>query len=171
MSKPVFLIGFMGSGKTTLGKKLASRLNRKFIDLDQLLVERVGMSIPAYFEAHGEADFRALESKILKEQIAEDTIVSTGGGSPCYFDNMDWMKDNGIPLYLNLSAKALFDRLRQSNIANRPALKGLEGEALLAFITEKLAERAPFYEQAAIHIDQLNTPIESISTLIESHGH
>jgi len=169
MSKPVFLIGFMGSGKTTLGKKLASRLNKKFIDLDQLLVERVGMSIPEYFEQHGEANFRTLESQLLKEQTTEDTIVSTGGGSPCFFDNMEWMKQNGLPLYLNLSAKALYDRLRQSNIASRPALKGLQGEDLLAFVTEKLAERAPFYEKATLHVDQINTSIENISILIENH--
>ena len=171
MSKPVFLIGFMGSGKTTIGKKLARRLNKKFIDLDQLLVEQAGMSIPTIFEIHGEEHFRTLESKLLKEQIHHDTIVSTGGGSPCYFDNMDWMNKHGIPLHLNMSPKALYDRLRQSNIASRPALKGLEGEDLLTFIEEKLAERMPFYERAAIQVDQINTSLDHICALITNHDH
>lgn len=169
MDKPIFLIGFMGSGKTTLGKKLADHLNLKFIDLDQMIVERIGMSIPEYFIQHGEQKFRELESQILKEQGRERTVISTGGGSPCFFDNMQWILENGISIYLHLTPKALHNRLQQSNIASRPALQGLRDEALLQFIEEKMGERDPFYKQAHIHIDQLNTSLDAICQSIETY--
>ncbi|HLT88839.1 MAG TPA: shikimate kinase [Sphingobacterium sp.] len=170
MDKPIFLIGFMGSGKTTLGKKLANHLNLKFIDLDHLIVERIGMSIPAYFTQYGEQQFRELESQILKEQGGEQAVISAGGGTPCFFDNMQWILENGISIYLHLTPKALHNRLQQSNIASRPALRGLRDEALLQFIEEKLDERAPFYRQAHIHIDQLNTSVDAIRQSIETYA-
>lgn len=169
MDKPIFLIGFMGSGKTTLGKKLAKQLNKEFIDLDERIVKQIGISIPEYFELHGEENFRLLESKLLKEQSTENTVVSTGGGSPCYFDNMEWIRRNGIALYLHLTPNALFSRLQQSNINSRPALRGLQGESLLSFIQEKLNERAPFYQQAHIQIDQINTPLDIICQSIKNY--
>lgn len=170
MDKPIFLIGFMGSGKTTLGKKLANHLNRKFIDLDHVIVERIGMSIPEYFTQYGEQKFRELESQLLKEQQGERAVISTGGGSPCFFDNMQWILENGISIYLYLTPKALHHRLQQSNISSRPALQGLRDEALLQFIEEKLDERAPFYKQAHIHIDQLNTSLDTICQSIETYA-
>ncbi|NQD71207.1 shikimate kinase [Sphingobacterium shayense] len=169
MDKPIFLIGFMGSGKTTLGKKLAKQLNKQFIDLDEKIVQYIGMSIPEYFNQHGESEFRKLESKLLKEQTDKNTVISTGGGSPCYFDNMEWIRNNGISLYLQLTPKALYSRLQQSNIGSRPALGGLQGDALLEFIESKLQERAPYYLQAHIHIDQISTPLEIICQSIESY--
>lgn len=170
MDKPLFLIGFMGSGKTTLGKKLAHHLGRTFIDLDHAIVDRIGMSIPTYFKQHGEQQFRELESQILKEQQGKYAVISTGGGSPCFFDNMRWIQENGLSIYLHLTPKALYSRLQQSNIASRPALQGMQGEALLRFIEEKLTERAPFYEQAHIHIDQLNTSLDAICQSIETYA-
>ncbi|MGO1244505.1 MAG: shikimate kinase [Sphingobacterium sp.] len=169
MDKPIFLIGFMGSGKTTLGKKLARQLHKRFIDLDEKIVQVIGMSIPEYFNTFGENEFRLLESRILKEQNESDTVISTGGGSPCYFDNMAWIRNNGVALYLHLTPKALYARLQQSNIESRPALGGLKGKELLAFIENKLNERAPYYQQAHIHIDQINTPIEIVCQSIESY--
>ncbi|MBD1422269.1 MULTISPECIES: shikimate kinase [Sphingobacterium] len=170
MDKPIFLIGFMGSGKTTLGRKLANHLNLKFIDLDHVIVERIGMSIPAYFTQYGEQKFREMESQLLKEQRGKRAVISTGGGSPCFFDNMEWILENGISIYLYLTPKALHNRLQQSNIASRPALQGLRDEALLQFIEEKLDERAPFYKQAHIHIDQLNTSLDTICQSIETYA-
>lgn len=170
MDKPIFLVGFMGSGKTTLGRKLANHLQKKFIDLDHKIVERIGMSIPDYFAAFGEQQFRELESQILKEQQEHDVVISTGGGSPCYFDNMEWIIDNGLAIYLQLTPKALHHRLQQSNIAKRPALKNLNGDALLQFIEEKLQEREPFYKKAQLHIDQLNTSLESLSKSIQGYA-
>lgn len=170
MDRPIFLIGFMGSGKTTLGRKLANHLQKEFIDLDHQIVERVGMSIPEYFALHGEEKFRLLESSVLKEQLHKDVVISTGGGSPCYFDNMQWILDNGLAVYLQMTPKALHSRLQQSKIEKRPALKGLSGEALLQFIEEKLHEREPFYKRAQLQIDQLNTSVEMLSQYIEQYA-
>lgn len=160
----------MGSGKTTVGKKLAKQLNKKFVDLDHFMVEEVGMSIPAYFEKYGEAQFRELERDSLRKLANSNAVVSTGGGSPCYFDNMDFMLSHGTVIYLALTAKALWSRLQQSKIESRPALKGLKNEELLAFIEEKLAERVPFYTQAHLQVDQLQTPIENLVDIIAAYS-
>lgn len=168
MDKPIFLVGFMGSGKTTLSKKLANHLGLDYVDLDHLIVQHIGMSIPAYFEKYGEQKFREVESELLKAQGGVWAVISTGGGSPCFFDNMQWILENGLAIYLQLTPKALYNRLQQSNIAARPALKGLQDEALLRFIEDKLREREPFYKQAHIHIDQLNTSLDAIEQAIKS---
>ena len=167
MEKPVFLIGFMGSGKTTWGKKLANALSVPFIDLDHELVNKIGMSIPEYFQLHGEVKFRELEKEMLLEQENRVGIISTGGGTPCYFDNMDWLLNHGTVLYLKHSPKSLFNRLSNSDIKKRPALQGLQGEALLTFIDSKLNERAIYYDRAHIVIDQINTSLEDLVALVK----
>lgn len=167
MEKPVFLIGFMGSVKTTWGKKLANALSVPFIDLDHELVNKIGMSIPEYFQLHGEAKFRELEKEMLLEQENRVGILSTGGGTPCYFDNMDWLLSHGTVLYLKHSPKSLFNRLSNSDIQKRPALQGLQGEALLAFIESKLNERSIYYDRAHIVIDQINTSLEDLVALVK----
>lgn len=170
MDKPIFFNWFYGEWKNHLGQEIGKPFKqKKFVDLDHVLVEKVGMSIPTYFQIYGEQKFRELESQTLKEQIAPDTVISTGGGSPCYYDNMAWINENGLSLYLYLSPKALHGRLSQSNIESRPALKGLQGEDLLAFIDEKLTERAPFYTQAHIQIDQINASLDTICQQIENY--
>ncbi|WP_293930137.1 shikimate kinase [Sphingobacterium sp. UBA6645] len=169
MGKPVFLIGFMGSGKTTWGKKLSNALGVPFIDMDHVIVEKIGMSIPEYFQQHGEEAFRKVEQLVMQEQEGRSGIISTGGGTPCYFDNMDWLLTNGTVLYLKHSPKSLWNRLSQSDVNKRPALKGFSGEELLAFIEEKLAERAPYYDRAHIHVDQINTPLEKLISIIEEY--
>ena len=108
----IFLIGFMGCGKTTLGRKLASRLEYDFIDLDHVLEAEVGMSIAEYFSSFGEDAFRKLESEVLKKMdYPEHAVVSTGGGLPCFFDHMEWMNAHGKTVYIKLSPKTLADRL------------------------------------------------------------
>src|ERR1700744_3175065 len=149
----IFLIGFMGSGKTTLGRKLADRMNYEFIDLDHVLEKQVELSIAEYFSFFGEDSFRKLEGQVLrKTPYPENAIVSTGGGLPCYFDNMGWMKAEGKTVYLKLSPKTLADRL-ESGKEERPLLQNKHGEALVAFIEKKLEEREPFYSQANIIAD------------------
>jgi len=165
--KPVFLIGFMGSGKTTWGRKLATKTGRTFIDLDEVIVNEIGMPIAEYFVQHGEAAFRQIESHTLKNlSLTEPTVVSTGGGTPCYFDNMVWMNQTGTTVYFRLPPKALWDRLTQTDIASRPALKGLSGPALLADITAKLADRSPYYEQATHTVNQLSLQLDELADLI-----
>ena len=169
MPKPIFLIGYMGSGKTTLAKKLASKLELPFIDTDDEIVKQIGMSITEYFQLHGEEKFRELERKQLLKTAQQNAIVSTGGGSPCFFDNMQWMNENGISVYLQMSPKSLFDRLSQSKPNKRPILIGKTEEELFNFITEKLTEREPFYQQAHLIIDHINTPIDDLIILLKKN--
>lgn len=165
--KPVFLIGFMGSGKTTWGRKLASRTGRAFIDLDEAIVQETGMPIADYFAQYGEAAFRQIESQTLKSlPLTEPAVVSTGGGTPCYFDNMAWMNNKGTTVYFYLPPKALWDRLMQTDIASRPALKGLSGAELLADITSKLNDRSPYYERATHIVNHLSLQLDELENLI-----
>lgn len=166
MKKPVFLIGFMGSGKTTWGKKMAAAMQQPFLDLDQHIVKQIGMTIPEYFALHGEEKFRLLEQKALSEQANFVGIVSTGGGTPCYFANMDWMLAHGTVLYLRHTSKSLFDRLSKSDVNKRPALKGLSGVELFQLIEDRLTERKAYYEKAHIIVDQMHTPIERLVSLV-----
>lgn len=162
----IFLIGFMGSGKTTLGRKLASRMGYEFIDLDHKLEQQVELSIAEYFQIFGEDAFRKLESEVLKKtEYPENAIISTGGGLPCYFDNMDWMKANGKSVYIKLSPKTLADRL-ETGKEERPLLQDKHGDALVAFIEQKLNERERFYSQAGIIVDGLSLTAERLEQVI-----
>lgn len=162
----IFLIGFMGSGKTTLGRKLASRMGYEFVDLDHKLEQQVELSIAEYFQIFGEDAFRKLESEVLKKtEYPENAIISTGGGLPCYFDNMDWMKANGKSVYIKLSPKTLADRL-ETGKEERPLLQDKHGDALVAFIEQKLNERERFYSQAGIIVDGLSLTAERLEQVI-----
>ena len=161
----LFFIGFMGCGKTTWSRKLAAHLGYAFVDLDQLLEEQAGMTIAEYFTLHGQEAFRELESKILKETAyPENSVVSTGGGLPCFFDNMDWMNANGKTIYIQLSPKALAERLDKGK-TTRPLLNGYHGDELVAFIGEKLAERSAFYERATYIVNGIDMSVEGLAQL------
>lgn len=164
----IFLIGFMGCGKTTFGKKLASALAYNFFDLDHQIEAQVQQSIPEYFTAHGEAAFRELESSILKAgDYPENSVISTGGGTPCFYDNMDWMNANGLTIYLEMPPIALARRLEKGK-SKRPLLKDLEEADLIRFIEDKLAERAAFYSRARLTVNGMNVNAEAIKELIQS---
>lgn len=162
----IFLTGFMGSGKTTLGRKLAARMNYEFIDLDHKLEQQVELSIAEYFTLFGEDSFRKLEAEVLrKTPYPENAIISTGGGLPCFFDNMEWMKANGKVVYIKLSPKTLADRL-ETGKEERPLLQDKHGDALVEFIENKLAEREPFYAQANIIADGLSLTAERMEQIL-----
>jgi shikimate kinase len=162
----IFFIGFMGCGKTTWSRKLATRLGYEFIDLDQLLEERAGMTIAEYFSIHGQDAFRELESSILKETpYAENSVISTGGGLPCFFDNMEWMNTHGQTLYIKLSPKTLAERLDKGK-AERPLLHGLHGDELIDFIATKLKEREGFYEQATHIVDGIDMSVDKLADIV-----
>lgn len=169
MDKPIFLVGFMGSGKTTWGKKIAAALELPFVDLDHEIVASIGMSIPEYFQKYGEEQFRKLENEFLKKQADRIAIISTGGGTPCFYDNMDWINEHGLSLYLYHTSKSLWSRLCQSDVNKRPVLKGLSGDELFEFIDSKLKERAEFYDKAHIKFEQIHTPLEDIIQLIKNY--
>ena len=146
----IFLVGFMGCGKTTMGRKLSAALGYAFVDLDHVFEDRVGTNIAEYFNIHGEEAFRKLESEILKTtDYPENAVVSTGGGLPCFFDNMDWINAHGQSVYMKLTPKALASRLENAKTP-RPVLQGKKGDELVAFIESKLAEREPFYSRASV---------------------
>lgn len=159
----VFLIGFMGSGKTTIGKKLANYLKYEFVDLDKLIESKAGMSIVNYFEMHGESAFRQLERDTLqKTEFPENVIIATGGGAPCFGDNMEWMNKNGLVAYLSLSPKALASRLEHSK-TDRPLIRHLKGDELINFISSKLQDREVFYNQAKYVVSASDLTAERLS--------
>jgi shikimate kinase len=163
----IFFIGFMGCGKTTLGRKLALRLGYEFIDLDHILEAEVGMTIAEYFSVFGEDAFRTLESEVLKRTSYPDrAVISTGGGLPCFFDNMQWMNTHGKTIYIKLSSKTLADRLENEK-GKRPVLNGAKGKDLVDFIEEKLTERDKFYNQATVVADGLGLTAEKVEQLLK----
>lgn len=147
----IFLIGFMGSGKTTLGRPLAARLGYRFVDLDKQIEEGEGSTIGEIFAIHGEAHFRALETAYLQHVISQggDAVVSTGGGTPCFGNNMTLMNDSGVTVYLKHTPGRLAERLRTAH-TQRPLVAGKSPEELLRYITETLAEREAFYGRANV---------------------
>ncbi len=164
----VFLVGFMGCGKTTLGRKLAKYLDYAFIDLDHQLEAKVGVTIAEYFAKFGEGSFRKLESEVLKTTVyPANAIVSTGGGLPCFFDNMDWMNRRGKTIYIQLSPKTLADRLEHEK-HKRPVLNGRTEDELIAFIEQKLQERDPVYTQANIIASGIGITPEKVLDLLKS---
>ena len=163
----VFLIGYMGVGKTTIGKKLAKRLGLRFIDLDDYITSNEYASIAQVIENIGEDYFRNIERHYLLEVTQmEDVLISTGGGTPCFFDHMTLINDSGVSVYLKMDKKSLTNRLK-NGMDNRPLLKGKKPEELEGFIEDHLKERKPFYEQAHIAFDALNMNSERIEELAE----
>lgn len=161
----IFLVGFMGCGKSTKAKQLAQQLNCPVIDLDAEIVQKIGTSIDAYFAANGEANFRNLETETLKTFAYPATcVVATGGGLPCFFDNMEWMNANGKTIYLQMEPAQLVSRLK--NREKRPLIKDMSDEELLVFIENKLGERDIFYKEAHIIVDGFNLEIDAILSKI-----
>lgn len=143
----------MGAGKTTLGRDLSDFLGLSFIDLDVFIEERFHKTIRQIFAERGEEAFRELERRMLHEVAEfEDIVVSTGGGTPCFFDNMSFMNSCGQTVYLRVSIDELAARLEMAR-QTRPVLQNRTGEALKAFIRESLESRLPFYEQARFIFD------------------
>ncbi|MDR2621916.1 MAG: shikimate kinase [Dysgonamonadaceae bacterium] len=143
-----FLIGYMGSGKTTVGKQLAKKLNLQFIDMDLFIENRYHKSISDIFEEKGESAFREIEQKALLEIIDfENVVISTGGGLPCFFNNMDMMNQSGITIYLKASIEELVERLRTGK-QKRPLIKDKNPGEIKDFITTNLAKREEFYNKA-----------------------
>ncbi|TKC04410.1 shikimate kinase [Pedobacter frigoris] len=166
----IFLIGFMGCGKSTLGKKLATKLGYDFIDLDHQLEKELGDSVGNYFATHGEDAFRRLEKKTLQEyNYPANIVIATGGGAPCYFDNMEWMNANGKTVYIEMSPVALAKRL-EGGKEKRPLIKNLNEVELIAFIEAKLAEREVFYKQAAINANGISLTADALRAILLSES-
>jgi shikimate kinase len=148
-----FLIGFMGSGKTHWGQRWAALNKMAFYDLDQEIEKTLGESVADTFEKKGEDFFREMERYVLRKfDVADNFIMACGGGTPCFFDNMQWMKSNGIVIYLQVSPPKVFERVMDEK-DKRPLIKKLNTSELLFFIEQKIKEREAYYSQAHHTLD------------------
>lgn len=165
MGKPVFLIGFMGVGKTTLGKKLAKKLSIPFYDTDIEIEHEMGMTVQEIFAEHGEAHFRLLEQKWLEGFFNTSAIVATGGGMPCDEKRLSLMKSLGTVVYLDRPVKELFNRLLNAK-KSRPLLASMSDDEMLEYIQSKLKERSFYYNQADYILNRSQQDANFISTLL-----
>ncbi len=151
----IFLVGYMGCGKSTIGRKLSSRLGWRLVDTDHWIEQKAGMTISEIFERHGEEYFRELERKSLEVVIecGEPCIVSTGGGLPTWRDNMELMSGAGVTIYLQRTAENIASRLSANGRAKRPKLRGLSDDELVAYMAENIELRDPFYRRASLTIE------------------
>ena len=157
----IFLIGYMGSGKTTVGRKMASLLDSNFVDLDTRIESTTGKTITELFDS-GEDAFRKLERETLMG-ISKDPklVLSTGGGTPCFHDNMEWMNEQGVTVYLKLDPLSLFHRLRASK-RPRPLIAGKSDDELLDYIHKSLTERELHYRKAKYQVKGENLEVMSL---------
>ena len=149
----IILIGYMGAGKTTVGKALAKALGVTFYDLDWYISSRMRKTIAQIFEERGEDGFRQIERNMLHEVAEfEDVVISCGGGTPCYFDNIDYMNEKAPVVYLKADPEVLYKHLAMSK-NDRPLLRGKSQEELITFIREQLEKRNPYYTKARYTLD------------------
>ena len=149
----IILVGYMGSGKTTVGKALSKEMGMMFYDLDWYIESRIRKTVSELFAERGEEAFRKIEYNMLHEVAEfEDVIISCGGGTPCFFDNMDYLNQQGDVVYLKATPETLYKHLLMAKV-ERPLLKGKSPEELIAYITEHLKEREPFYQKARHTVD------------------
>ena len=167
MNSPVFLMGFMSSGKSRLGKKLAKKLDAPFVDLDKEIESKEGKSISQIFEESGEDAFRQLEAQYLRDLTLNDTsIIALGGGTPIYNNNIEFIVENGISIYLKVEAKYLIGRLKEKS-AKRPLISKLNEIELSDFVNRTLKVREPFYEKATYVLASNNPTVNEILNLIQ----
>ena len=158
----------MGCGKSTLGRTLASSLNLTFVDLDLFLEEKYFRTIPQIFEEEGEEGFRRKERKVLEEvSTFDNVIVATGGGAPCFFDNMELMNDSGFCIFLDVELDSLVSRLLVAK-TDRPLIKGKSSDELHSFIEDMLVKRRPFYEKARYILKGKDISPQQITELVSS---
>lgn len=163
----VYLIGFMGSGKSTAGRKLARKLQLDFYDLDDLIEQERGMSISDYFEKYGEENFRLLERKILRQTFEKNKVlISTGGGTPCFFDNIEAINRNGVSVYLDADIPLIVSRLKNEK-AKRPLIKNKREDELHDALSELLNKREKFYRQAQIIVPAKDLNINKLAEKIK----
>ncbi len=157
----IFLIGFMGSGKTYWGRLLSEKLNMPFFDLDEEVVNAEKKSITEIFAREGEEYFRLKEKEVLHSIVENNTtfIMSCGGGAPCYFNNIEYMHKVGTTVWLNTSIETLFSRLLKEK-EQRPLIKNLSDDNLKLFIKKKFSDRKIYYEQADMKIEDENITLE-----------
>jgi len=156
----------MGSGKSAVGRKLASRMGYDFVDMDDLIEKQEGASVREIFRNKGEEEFRKMERTTLEAMLRQDKLViATGGGVPCAAGNMDLINKHGISIYLKMDPSALYDRLKTRQ-SNRPLIKDLSEAELKEFIIEKLSDRESYYRQAKYTVDGTQRNVDGILALL-----
>ncbi|MBO4821933.1 MAG: shikimate kinase [Prevotella sp.] len=149
----IIIIGYMGAGKTTVGKALAKELGIPFYDLDWYIESRRRKTVPQIFAEGGEEHFRKIEHAMLHEVAEfEDVIISCGGGTPCFFDNMEYLNQQGETIYLKATPEVLYKHLKMGKTV-RPLLKDKSPEEMMLFIKNQLEQREPFYQSARHTLD------------------
>ena len=151
----IFLVGYAGSGKSSLGKRLARRMGLRFVDTDNVVEQRVGAPIADIFHYEGEEYFRIEERRAVEALANEgmDHIIATGGGLPTWRDNMEWMLRSGVTIYLRRTPEQILSRLSAYGREKRPMFRGKSDEELLEFMHQQMAEREKYYSQAHITVD------------------
>lgn len=169
MKKHLVLVGFMGCGKSTIGKLLAEQLEMPFIDSDALIETEQQMTVSEIFASKGEAAFREMERQFCANLSAMPaTVIAVGGGLPCYFDNLEVLKANGKVIYINASLQTITKRLKQER-EHRPLIQHLTDNELFPFVEEKLTERKDFYKKADIIMpNELDKPEKVIEKLLKA---
>jgi shikimate kinase len=163
----IFLIGFMGSGKTHWGKLLSAKLQLPFRDLDTVIVEKEQKSVAELFSQKGEEYFRYTERDSLEEIGNEEgsCILSCGGGTPCFFNNIEFMKKSGKVVWLNTSIEVLKERLLKERMS-RPLIKDIDDDGLKRYIVRKLSERRMYYEKAEVIVNEESVTLEQLTQLL-----
>jgi shikimate kinase len=163
MNKKIFLIGLPGSGKTTLGKQLAAVLKLQFVDLDRAIEKSAGMTVEEIFKASGEKGFRQLEADELTTQCdcVDSFVMATGGGAPCFHDNLSLMKKEGLVIFLDVPPKTISERISSKN-GNRPLLKHETPDSMKDRIEFLRSQRISFYKQAHVTVSGSNITAEEI---------
>jgi shikimate kinase len=163
----IFLIGFMGSGKTHWGRQISAKLNLPFYDLDTVIVGREHKSVADIFAEKGEEYFRYQEKETLEQLSAEQEsfILSCGGGTPCFFNNIEFMKKNGKVIWLNTSIDMLTQRLQRERVS-RPLISNVDEEDLRRYIVKKLSERRMYYQQADVTVLEEKTNLDELIRIL-----
>jgi shikimate kinase len=164
----IFLIGIMGSGKTFWAQQLADQLKMDWIDLDQQIEKVTDMPVRDIFATEGEEYFRLKEKDTLRQFIGVDKIIiATGGGTPCFHNNMEWMNENGITIWLHIDSAVLAERLKRKKY-KRPLISHLNDGEIQGFIEAKIKEREPFYAQAKYHITGAQITLEDFTKILNN---
>ena len=163
----VYLVGYMGSGKSRTGREVAENLDWRFIDMDDMFEERYRISVLDFFDKYDEGSFRNIEHNLLHETIRDDkVIISTGGGTPCFFDNMDFINNNGTSIYLKPDLALLVNRLKIVR-KKRPLLKEIKLENLAEYIHNQINEREKVYLKANYKLESTDITVENIVNIIK----
>lgn len=166
----IFIVGYMGAGKSTVGKRLANKLGIGFVDLDDAFEARYRYSIPRFFDQFGEERFRDFEKQCLTDIIEkeDDVVISTGGGTACFHDNITLMNRSGITVYLKMHPKSLALRLTSARRI-RPVVRDINNDGMQEFVEEQLAERETFYNQAQITVKGESLDLEALIDYIKTY--